>query len=452
MALALAGLEIGCSDRVLEIPIQAEDQSLVMISQGPAGRSALACEVAIGCPNLDLGPEDWRVLTILYPQPLAEFGLSPGAVPLLPPGDPQGQRLPISLRAFAAEAEDPELRPVPLEASALYQESRYDPDVPCPSWSLRWSARAGSSDLISDAVSIDDRTVLVFSASGEIVRVQDDSSGPELLNQTQPVLAATRGKDGTPYVLAQDQRIYSLTADAELTRLEAIPAVPQPIDPTQDKQVSLAADGPSSVYVQIVGSLTMGAQTSTVWHFDGSRWSIPYPTTPETPLRLGQNYNPEALVRGLDGEALSTKMPAAPLAYLTQNQGLVRVRELLDTSQVYQVRRLPEDQILVVGRLLSEEGRIQVGTLLGGGEISWSLNVPLIGNAQWRCSESKSRGFLCYSGEGDTTFIGGPDRCRDNVPPWVKGTRRTHPMGEGWLVEVRDNITGIEALHLLSLR
>jgi hypothetical protein len=61
MALALAGLEIGCSDRVLEIPIQAEDQSLVMISQGPAGRSALACEVAIGCPNLDLGPEDWRV-------------------------------------------------------------------------------------------------------------------------------------------------------------------------------------------------------------------------------------------------------------------------------------------------------------------------------------------------------------------------------------------------------
>lgn len=451
MALAVAVLGAACSDRVLQLPIQADDQSLLLIQDGPTGRSARACAVDGGCVDQALGREGWRILVILYPTPLAALGLNPGVVPLLPTSDPTGQPLPTSNRAFAADADDPELRSIAVEEAALYRESRYDPFGPCPSWYLRWSARAGSSDEIIDAVSMDDRTVWVFAANGEVVRVQEGSEGPQVLNQTQPVLAATRGGDGTPYVLAQDQRIYALTPEATLAPLP-IPALPQRIDLPRDRQVSLAADGPGSVYVQIVVSASMGAQISTVWHFDGARWSIPFPPDPETPPRLGQSSTPEALIRGLEGEALSTKLPVAPLSYLTKDHGLIRVREVLDATQVFQIRRLIDDQILVVGRLQSEEGRIQVGTLRGGGEITWTLTVPLIGNAQWRCSESRRRGFLCFSGEGDATFIGGPERCREVVPPWVKGTRRTHPMGEGWLLEVRDNITGIESLHLLSLR
>lgn len=450
--LTMALLLAACSQRNLEIPIQPEDQSLVVVHERVAGRSALACAVDEGCPDLDLGNEEWRVLTLLYPQPLAELGLSPGSVPLLSPGDRAGEHLPASVRAFAADAADPQLRPVDLAQSPLYQEARYEPFGPCPNWDLRWSARAGNSEEIADTVSIDDRTVLVFGDSGEVLRVQDDAPGPELLNQTQPVWAAARAEDGTTYVLARDQRIYSLTPEADLVLLEAIPAVPQTIALTEEWSVDLAADGPSSVYVQIVASRPMRAHTSTVWHFDGSSWSIPHPTPPGTPLRLGQGSIPEALIRGLEGEALSTEFPQGPLVYLSKDRGLVPVRELLDSTQVYQLRRLSGDQVLVVGRLLSDEGRIQVGTLTGGGEIDWTLNMPLVGNAQWRCSESRSRGLLCYSGEGDTTFIGGPDRCRDVVPPWVKGTRRTYPMGEGWLLEARDNITGIESLHLLSLR
>lgn len=448
MALVLAA----CSQRNLEIPIEPEDQSLVVIHDGVSGRSALACAVDGGCRDLELGTEEWRVLTVLYPKPLAELGLSPGPVPLLLPGDSGGEPLPASARAFAADAADPQLRPVVLAQSPLYQEARFQPFGPCPTWFLRWSARAGNSEEIADAVSIDDRTLLVFGADGEVLRVRDDAPSPELVNQTQPVLAAARAEDGTAYVLARDQRVYSLTPEAELVRVESIPAVPQPIDPARERLVNLATDGPSSVYVQIVGSRPMGAHTSTVWHFDGMSWSIPYPTAAGTPLRLGQSYIPEALARGLEGEALSTEFPEGPLVYLSKDRGLVTVRELLDVTQVYQLRRLSGGRILVVGRLMSDEGRVQVGQLRGGGEIDWTLNMPLLGNAQWRCSESRTRGFLCYSGEGDTTFIGGPERCRDVVPPWVKGTRRTHPMGEGWLLEVRDNITGVESLHLLSLR